>query len=194
MGFYGGAMDITTTNILIGGGIAIISSSLATIISHLLQSRELDKRREQDLAEKLSEKKQKTKIDRIEQTESLVLEIYCESIKFMGRFDSVVKDGFKYQDYYSIFPLVLNKCAYLEVLAKLIDDEELKNQSNLFISAIMAYINIIRDKTNKPNNISDIDKSSEEISKKLLDLMEPFQTIIKILGNLKNSIISLVND
>lgn len=76
-------------NLVIGAGIAIISSSIGAALTYYFQTLDANKKRRWELDDKVTEKTQKSLLDRINLIESLILDIYnCanKTIDQVGQF------------------------------------------------------------------------------------------------------------
>jgi hypothetical protein len=183
-------MDLNTINLIIGGGIAIISSSLASILTNMFQSQDSAKKRKWELADKLTDKKFKMQMDRIDQTETLVIEIYNNAIQSSGQVEHLFKDQYNFNDLNNfIFP-VTTKNQYLLAMCEMLNDDELNTLINTFTKSIFIFYDSIRTIS---ENIK-CDPTNAEIpvkfSKNLVGLIVPYREVIKRLGKLRIKVTS----
>lgn len=150
-------MDVATLNLLIGGGIGIISGSIATIITYKFQSKLAEKKRDWDLSDFERVQELKIKQDRISQIENLAVEIYSIGSEFLSLWDKYRKEVTLRDEIVSKSLLISQKKNFLEVLSKLLNNLDLDSEIPIFSLEIEKFLflafSAVEEKDEKKFNI-----------------------------------------
>lgn len=133
-------MDTATLNLLIGGGIGIISGSIASIISHVFQSNLAEKKRNWDLFDYERNLDIQNKKSRLSQIENLTLDMYGLGLDYLTIWERRIIDFNSRQEMIEKAILLTRKKVYLQAIANIIDCVELEEYITEYSKLIERFI------------------------------------------------------
>lgn len=131
-------------NILIGAGIAIISTSLGTILSYFLKTLEIDRKRKWELEDQINEKKQKLLLERINQIESLVFEVFNCANKTLEQIVEMSLSTQKIRILTAILSNLRIKIKSLSLISDVLEDDLLSTNISDFAEVVDSLIQLLK--------------------------------------------------